>query len=235
MILLSNLPRLVKTALASSRVLDVGGWHNPFHPATHVIDLKGYATRRSPDTLTPDQPERFSEDRWTVKDVCDGFWPYDDKWFDFAICSHLLEDVRDPLTVCRELSRVAKRGYVEVPSRVREIFSKAWAFHLRAGQGRMPEIGFYHHRWFVELTPPNGLVFQRKSHQVAMSRDFYITRWELRGKLTEAESGLCLWWDGELRAEEGFALSDENLRQFKRENLARHRRPWWHLLALARG
>ncbi len=77
-----------------------------------------------------------------------------DDWFDFAICSHLLEDVRDPLTVCRELSRVAKRGYIEVPSRAREIYSKAWLFHLRAGPGRMTEAGFYHHRWYVEHTAP---------------------------------------------------------------------------------
>lgn len=234
MILRKNLPRLMEIARGAERVLDVGGWHNPFHPATHVIDLSPYATRRSVDSLTPDEPERFSDDSWTVQDVCNGAWPYPDKWFDFAICSHLLEDVRDPLIVCRELSRVAKRGYIEVPSRTREIFSKEWAFHLRAGLGRMPEIGFYHHRWFVELAPPDRLVFHRKSHQVAMSRHFYITRWELRGKLREEEAGLCLWWDGGLSAEEGFELGSDELVAFKRQALVRHRRKWWKLLTLAR-
>ncbi|MEE8275687.1 MAG: methyltransferase domain-containing protein, partial [Alphaproteobacteria bacterium] len=105
-----------------------------------MLDVKEHATRRICDSLTPGEAERFTGDTWVVMDVCKGGWPYVDNWFDFAIFSHLLEDVRDPLTVCRELSRVAKRGYIEVPSRAREIYSKAWLFHLRAGLGRMPEV-----------------------------------------------------------------------------------------------
>ncbi len=234
MILRRNLPRLIEIAHGSKRVLDVGGWHNPFNPATHVLDLNEHATRRICDSLTPGEAERFTKDTWVVMDVCKGGWPYADDWFDFAICSHLLEDVRDPLTVCRELSRVAKRGYIEVPSRAREIYSKAWMFHLRAGLGRMPEVGFYHHRWYVEHTAPNHLVFLRKTQQAVMRREFYITRAELGGKLSEAESGLCLWWKGEVTAEERFALGNDDLSAFKRRTLERHRRPWWKLLSLAR-
>ena len=234
MILRSNLPRLVKIARGADRVLDVGGWHNPFHPATHVIDLNGYATRRTADSLTPGEPERFTADSWAIKDICAGAWPYEDGSFDFAICSHILEDVRDPLIVCRELVRVARRGYIEVPSRLREIYSKAWAFHLRAGLGRMPEVGFYHHRWFVDLASPDRLTFRRKTHEAAMDRDFYITRWELRGKLNEAESGQCLWWEGHLSAQEEFDLGRNELREFKRRALADHRRGLRNLLGLAR-
>jgi hypothetical protein len=39
MILLSNLPRLRELAGAAGRVLDVGGWYQPFNLATHVVDL----------------------------------------------------------------------------------------------------------------------------------------------------------------------------------------------------
>ena len=56
--------------------------------------------------------------------MCNSHWPFPDKTFDFVVCSHLLEDVRDPITVCRELCRVGKAGYIETPSRIREIFSK---------------------------------------------------------------------------------------------------------------
>ena len=56
MILRSNLPRLVEIARGADRVLDVGGWHNPFHPATHVIDLGDHASRRTADCLTPGEP-----------------------------------------------------------------------------------------------------------------------------------------------------------------------------------
>ena len=41
--------------------------------------------------------------------------PFDDKVFDYAICSHVLEHVERPDAVIAELSRVAKAGYIEVP------------------------------------------------------------------------------------------------------------------------
>ena len=60
MILVSNLPRLKEISAASEKVLDVGGWHNPFNLATHVIDIMPYATRRSQEALDPENAERFT-------------------------------------------------------------------------------------------------------------------------------------------------------------------------------
>ena len=127
MILRSNLPRLRDLTAAAERVLDVGGWYSPFNLATHVIDLQRYETRRTGEALDPEDAERFSADTWQIADVCVSPWPYPDKFFDFVICSHLLEDVRDPLSVCRELCRIGRAGYVETPSRLREIFAEAGA------------------------------------------------------------------------------------------------------------
>jgi hypothetical protein len=219
MILESNLGRLIKTARAIERVLDVGGWHNPFGPATHVIDLGEYESRHTHEALAPGEPERFSAATWCRHDVCDAPWPYADGFFDFAICSHILEDVRDPLVVCAELARVARRGYIEVPSRTREIFAKSRFFGLKSLFGAIPEIGFYHHRWFCEIEGSH-LRFTRKTHQAAMSRDFFITRAETGRKMTEAESGICLWWEDGFTAEEVFELSDGDLRAFKKRTLA---------------
>ena len=61
------------------------------------------------------------------------------------ICSHTLEDLRDPLWVCAELVRVAKAGYVEVPSRAAEQ-SRGWE-HPRIA-------GLSHHRWLIEIDGP---------------------------------------------------------------------------------
>lgn len=42
--------------------------------------------------------------------------PFKDKEFDFVYCSHVLEHVVDPIRACRELMRVARRGYIETPT-----------------------------------------------------------------------------------------------------------------------
>ena len=108
MILRSNLPKLREFGGRSARVLDAGGWYRPFNLATHVIDLNPYESRRVDDALDPEDDERFTADTWIMQDVCNSPWPFPDKTFDFVVCSHLLEDVRDLITVCRELCRVGK-------------------------------------------------------------------------------------------------------------------------------
>lgn len=42
--------------------------------------------------------------------------PFKDKEFDYVICNQVLEHVDDPVAFVSELSRVAKRGYIETPS-----------------------------------------------------------------------------------------------------------------------
>jgi SAM-dependent methyltransferase len=220
MILRSNLPRLRGLAGAAERVLDIGGWYQPFNLATHVVDLQPYATRRTHEALDPQDHERFSAETWCVIDVCAPPWPYPDRFFDFVICSNLLEDVRDPIAVCGELCRVGRAGYIETPSRVREIFSKGRLFTLRALRGSVPEIGFYHHRWFVE-TEGSHLRFTAKTTALAEDRRQYLTRRDLGRKLTEAESGLGLFWEGGFTYEEVFADLRSDYPAFRRAALAR--------------
>lgn len=43
-------------------------------------------------------------------------YPFKDKEFDYVYCSNVLEHVDDPVEFLAELSRVAKRGYIETPS-----------------------------------------------------------------------------------------------------------------------
>lgn len=219
MILFSNLPELRRRAQAAKTVLDVGGWHNPFNLATHVIDLMPHATRRSFEALDPEDAERFSAETWTVQDICDGPWPFADNSFDFVICSHTLEDVRDPVHVCREISRIGKAGYVEVPSRVREIFVKSRFVWWQRLRGRMPEVGFRHHRWYCEWID-GAIEFSAKTVQAAEDSRFFISRSDLGRKLTETESGLGLFFDNEIRARERVMLdSTEDLRAFRQKAL----------------
>jgi hypothetical protein len=204
MILYKNLPRIVERALAAEHVLDVGGGSHPLNAATHVLDVTPYEKRGAP--LDPETPPRFSQDTWFVADTCVAPWPFPDGYFDWSFCSHILEDVRDPIALVKELRRVARAGYIETPSRTREIFAKARLATLRRWLGRGAEIGFYHHRWFVELSDDH-LIFTAKTAELARDTRYYITRAELGRKLAEEESGLCLWWDGRLSATEFFPRS----------------------------
>jgi SAM-dependent methyltransferase/uncharacterized protein YbaR (Trm112 family) len=66
--------------------------------------------------------------------VCDArHLPFKDKSVDYVICSHLAEHLEEPEALLAELSRVAAAGYVETPSRVREMFQ-----------------GWEYHRWYVD-------------------------------------------------------------------------------------
>ncbi len=138
---------------ANARVLDLGGWDRVFPRANVVVDLNPYETRK---IVVPGMPEQFSRDDWLIADFCSPlFWDtVPDKAFDFVTIGHTLEDIRDPLYVCSQMIRCAKAGYIEAPSKVREL-SKL----------NLPEqhAGFSHHRWIIEPMPDlSGLIFKAK-------------------------------------------------------------------------
>jgi hypothetical protein len=99
------------------QVLDVGGWYMPFTRANWVVDIMPYSTRAPEAQRLGPLPERFDESTWVERDICSReSFPFADKTFDFVVCSHVLEDIRDPVFVCSELMRIGKRGYIETPS-----------------------------------------------------------------------------------------------------------------------
>lgn len=141
-------------------VLDVGGWACPFNRANWIIDSGSYETRGYyekiglPKSQGGDK-EYFSRDTWIERDFCDRDpWPFEDNFFDFSICSHTLEDIRDPLYVCSELIRVSKRGYIEVPSRLIESCRGVESDSI---------VGLSHHRWLVDIID-NHIQFTMKYH-----------------------------------------------------------------------
>ena len=60
--------------------------------------------------------------------------PFKDKEFDFVIASHVAEHVEDVSFFLNELSRIGKKGYIEVPTRLEDnlVFEnkKAHIWHL---------------------------------------------------------------------------------------------------------
>ena len=201
---------LVARIRDSDRVLDVGGWHAPFNRANVVIDIMPYETRNRKGAILPEvwPEERFDRSTFLNFDLCIEPWPFPDKYFDFIYCAHTLEDLRDPLAVCREINRVGTGGYIEVPSRFCE---------STKGVERPFYCGYYHHRWLCE--EENGkLVFLFKPAQLhAYSRFHFRLPWFK--KLNPRHSSLGFFWKESFAFEERILIDrnevQENLLEFK--------------------
>lgn len=194
--------RLHESTPEDARVLDVGGWAKPLPRADVVLDLLPYATRGLYGA-EDDTPERFTADTWIQRDICDHEpWPFADDAFDLAVCSHTLEDVRDPVWVCHELSRVAKAGYVEVPAPVEEL---TWGVHG-------PWAGWTHHHWITEREDDAagrpGLRFTFKPHLLG-APGRHLPAGSTAG-LAPEERVVALWWEGTLPAREQVLVGGED-------------------------
>lgn len=203
--------RILETLPDSARVLDVGGWAVPFPRADWMLDLGDYDSRGEWGYDGARSEERFTRETWVQRDICDREpWPFEDEFFDFAICSHTLEDVRDPVWVCQELARVARAGYVEVPSRLEE---QSYGF-----QG--PWAGWGHHHWFVDIDVERSHIdFVFKHHVVhAPGPDHFAA--EFHATLTDAQKVQSLWWEGEFTARERVLYSAKDLHSYLRDFVA---------------
>lgn len=117
------------------KVLDLGSGHNPFPLATHLVDLyaEDDAHRGGIKLIKDNRPFLIAD----IEDL-----PFHDKEFDFCYCSHVLEHANNPVKACKEIMRVAKRGYIETPTRLSDMFYNFLT----------------HHRWHIEKVG-NTLIF----------------------------------------------------------------------------
>jgi hypothetical protein len=183
--LAASAERILDTLDDDAVVLDVGGAMKPFNRADWIMDALPYEERGALGSIGGDS-ERFSPDTWVMRDFCDREpWPFRDKEIDFVICSHTLEDVRDPVWMCSEFNRIAKAGYIEVPSRLEE---QTYGF-----QG--PWTGWSHHRWLIDIDQALGqIVFVHKSAVVEREDSHFPA--DFRDQLSEEDRVATLWWEG---------------------------------------
>jgi len=207
----ASLQRMMELVAEADPVLDVGGWADPLPRADWVIDLLPYETRGLYGREVDPNAERFSAQTWIERDICDREpWPFADGQFEFVVCSHTLEDVRDPVWVCNEMIRVARAGYIEVPSRLEE---QSYGVH-----GSW--VGWTHHRRLVDIEA-GGIQFVFKPHLLHSRPDFHFPA-ELGGALTPEERVQCLFWKETFACKERIFIGPDELKTYLAEPVAGH-------------
>jgi len=169
-----NNPWIPEEALAilaahEGSLLDVGGGAAPYCHATHILDALPFSAERlAANAWGGNEVSAFrlarrsfsgggfhpSSLQYTQLDLCAcREWPFRDDQFDLGLCSHCLEDLRDPLPAVHELSRVCRQVLIVVPSRL---------FEQTRGVDHPRYCGFPHHPWIVEYRD-GKVMFRRKT------------------------------------------------------------------------
>lgn len=100
--------------------------------------------------------------------------------FDFAITSHMLEDIANPKYVCSVLSKVAKSGFVAVPSKYREFA----VFEHPSLRYR----GYIHHRWVFNIEDDEFVGYPK------MSFLEYDRSYDALANMNPAVQDLSFYW-----------------------------------------
>jgi hypothetical protein len=201
----NNIQKVLGQIRDSDLVVDIGGWAKPFNRANYVIDFQPYETRGKYG-FVGDRRERFTKDTWIARDICDRApFPFKDKEVDYAICSQVLEDIRDPIWVCAEINRIAKRGYIEVPSKIAE---------LSLGIGSPRWVGYQHHRWIVEIAD-NKISFIFKPHFLHTCWKYHFPYHYGRRLVREGGADQYLFWENSFEFEEKIMLFDKLQREIE--------------------
>jgi hypothetical protein len=119
-----------KAANPGYRVIDIGGRHNPWADAAVDAYLDVFEFETDKKLYVGDiQDERT----WRTLEA--------DGPFDFAIISHVLEDVRYPMTALDWLPRIAHGGFLGLPNRHSEFSNNNSGYWL----------GRSHHAWIFTV------------------------------------------------------------------------------------
>ena len=99
--------------------------------------------------------------------------------FDFCICTHTLEDISSPIFVATMLSRIAKEGFVAVPSK-----------YVESRQNGDVCRGWLHHRWIFNVENDSIIAYPK----LPFTEHLKVLN-EVATKFDESISELSFYWE----------------------------------------
>ena len=156
-----NRNELIKYILENKKrgkftVIDIGGgvtsWSYPYVDA--IIDFN--------DLINNNQNIKHFRLDITEPDNYNDILEYvnENGKFDFCICSHTLEDIINPIYVCKQICKISKEGYIAFPSIYRE---------LSRFEGKYR--GYIHHRYFF-VEKNNNIIAYPKINYIENNNEF---------------------------------------------------------------
>lgn len=181
-------------------IIDVGGAMDPVPIADVVVDIMDLGRGgRS----------------YVLLDLCTDTLPFADKSFDICVCSQTLEDLACPVMALKEMSRIAKRGIVEVPHRGPESLKNLHYNGYPKPSYSYDEVwcfGTEHHKWLIEEI--DGVLHFTFKNQMNLMRH-PIPQWNGPG-------GIRFKWENDIPFRILYDIdqktTDENYRLFREKN-----------------
>ena len=114
--------------------------------------------------------------------------PFEDNQFDFAYASHVIEHVEDLSHFIKELQRISKLGYIELPTMLED--------NIILNENNITD-----HKWFFQFDDVRNILLVEKKKQLI---EPFITLGVLFGSLRKnfrSSLVLELWWENEINYE----------------------------------
>ena len=119
------------------KILDIGCGYRAHKNATVIADVQDFSQYYKDKNFVQIQEKKF---------------PFKDKEFDFVISSHVIEHVDDFEFFLKELERISKKGYIELPTRL--------------GDNLVFENEKDHLWWFIYDDVNNSLIASKKNQNL---------------------------------------------------------------------
>jgi len=185
---------------AFSRVIDIGGgmysWASEF--VTHIADIQlydGYEDKRF-FKLDFNDPSTFAE---LYEDITTN-GP-----FDFVLCTHTLEDLRNPEPLLKLMPKIGKQGFIAVPNKYREMCKFAEGYHpdtQRDWELNSSYRGYMHHRWICVVI--DGVFYMIPKLPILESVTWLDCA--TQDKMHHTSDSLSVWWEQDYEFK--FCLND---------------------------